>query len=413
MNSYISRLVSRRLLLDRALMVALVASILTVQPLFAIHVHVNIKIHPPPIPSPHVTIKRMEAIADHAEHEADEIVHRTANTVSHEVEHVAQDAGKAEAQEAAHLVNEVKHTASEVENGAKRDAAHLGLDAAHAALIGVEQVRKQATPMAAKLRASVAYTDRLAEDVRNGRFGHATEDLGKAVTCALAAVQVDAQDLRALTADAREAIHDDLDAIKAARAGRWSEVAESMGRCLAQAGNIVAAAGEPEVGETLNGLGHAIKDQAPYAKAMVADIKHGDVKEAAHEAVADYVKPMRSALSLSKSAAESAKNGKFGEATLQASLAVTLASSATSEAPLSEASERAINRAQAALEAVKHGQFGEAGKAVGDAVNSVGEALKAAGDEKNGQELADSGAQIHQYADTVQEVDEDAQQNGP
>jgi hypothetical protein len=297
--------------------------------------------------------------------------------------------------------------AHEVENARNREVhesvAQFKLEERHIAIVAVHELHQNTSQVATEVKVTKEYADRMIVDAREGHIGHAASDLSKVITSALAAASSPAAPLvKNLSDDAMGAIQANLDAIQDIRDGRFGEAAKALGEGLEDAGTIVSAAGQPEIGEAISGGGTEIKNQAGTLEAEAKALKTGGVNAAAHEAVQDYIQPTQAALQLSRSAVDSAKAGKFAEATLQATTAVSLVSG-VERTPQTADTDPAISSAKLALSAVKAGKFGDAGANAGDALVAAGKALSASGDRDSGQQLVALGTQIHQYSTTVKE----------
>ncbi len=299
------------------------------------------------------------------------------------------------------LANGVKGAASDGEHAAK----DIKLIGAHIELIVTDEVKGTVKQEVADVRTCKAYAVMTVADIGSGRFGHATQDISKTVLTGLSVASFtgDAQqDAHDAFSHARDAVHADLEAIEDVRSGHFGDAAEAMGRSLTAAGTLVSDAGEPDIGSAINQAGQNVETETPYAEHMTHDLRQMDISDAARQAVESYIQPEKTALTLSKSAVQSAKDGKFGDATLQATMAVALLTGATTNSAESTATEASILSAKAALDATKEGRFGAAGQSVGDALSSAGQAINAT-DPNTGQELENDGETIHEYAANLSE----------
>jgi hypothetical protein len=281
-----------------------------------------------------------------------------------------------------------------------QEAAHLEVDAAHITLALLQQEKTAAT---SEVRGALADADNAVSDVRDGRFGRAMTDLSEAATNALAVVSEGKESSTEPTqslSNAADMEHAQLEAIEALRQGKFGTSAEAMGRTLSSGGEIVSVV-DPESGAVLLKAGDALEQEAPFAEKLVADVKDGDIYAAAQDVGDQYTNPIRTALANAKTAADDAKNGRFGEATLEATTAVLLA---TSQKMPGQDADKALLSGEAALDSFKvalaageKGDYGNAAESAGDALSAAGEAV-AQTDKADGDELTELGTEVHEYA---------------
>jgi hypothetical protein len=330
-------------------------------------------------------------------------IQTTANTAAHEASTIAErtgDLARSASSGAALAGKDVTKGLVNAAQTAGQDAAHLGLDAAHIALALAQQEGKARTT---ELRAALATAGDAVADLREGRFGHAAQDLSDTVSSALAAASQADESGAQVKEEFSESIdmeHAQLETIQDVRLGQYGRAAEAMGRSCTSAGQLVKPI-DPETGAVLIQAGTSIQEEAPFAEQLTKDVKKGDVYSAVHDTGDQYIDPAKTALQNGKAALDDAQKGKFGEATIEATTAVALVTTGrgenqnTDEAVL--AAEAALDSARSALNAGKQGNYGTAAEHAGDALSSAGKAISAV-DEQDGKELSEDGAEIHEYA---------------
>jgi hypothetical protein len=265
-------------------------------------------------------------------------------------------------------------------------------------LAGANQMEKAGRVVTA-VQVVGGYASQTMDDIGNARLGHAAQDLTELVASELAAASVNrVQQTEAIFSNARSALAANFEAIGCLRQGQWSHATVAMGRGMAAAGGVMTGAGHVEMGMAITQGGQAIEAEAPYAAHLVqilARARAQHVSNASKVVVESHPDPRKTALALSQAAVESAKAGRFQEATLRATTAVALISG-TRNVPNDRITDAAILSAQSALAAMKAGQFAMANSQAADALGATGKAIYRS-DPQAGQELVNNAVTLRGY----------------
>jgi hypothetical protein len=325
------------------------------------------------------------------------IAARDANTIAERT----GDAAHSAATTLATTGTEVVKTVSSGALTAGKDAAHLQLDAIHVALLLAEAEKKDTVD---NYRNAVASARETISDIGSGKIALATQDLGVTVTSTLTAASLNTSDNKQTVksfSDAVDMEHALFESYAAVRSGHYGGATEAMGRAMSSAGTLLTENGDPGDGTLLSQTGQTVSQQAPFAEEIVKDAKDANPKQFAKDTENHYLDPIKTAKLNAQAAVDAARDGRFGEATIDATTAAALVSSNENDDQATKtvlAAEAALDSAKQAISSGKNGSYGEAAKNAGDALSNAGDALTQAGDKDDGQELSDLGNQIHEYA---------------
>jgi hypothetical protein len=293
-----------------------------------------------------------------------------------------------------------------------KSAAHLTLDAAHVVLLFAQIERKATTD---ELRSALTSASNSVQEIGEGHLLTAAQDLSVTVTSSMAALthtnlndEQEKDDFK----DAADMEHALLEAYEQIHEGHYGTAVEAMGRSFNSAGELVAQV-DPDSGAVLLQAGAAVEQQAPYAERTFQDLKHAELELAVRDQADEYIDPLKSAIADAKAAAADAKNGKYGEATMEATTAVILSAGDSKDAADAQkailSAEAALDSAKAAVVQGKDGNYGTSAEDAGDALALAGQAIKPY-DQDSGNELFDLGTQVHESAAHGKEATETGKQ---
>lgn len=341
-----------------------------------------------------------------------------ANAAAHNANVVAEGANDVKRD----VVQGVNTAGSAVASGARavgtaadtvgKGAAHITLDAAHVALL-FAQVEKKAT--VADVHSALTSASNSVQEIGEGHLLTAAQDLSEAVTSAMAATTHTEVDTEQEKDDFREAAdmqHSVLETYQQIYQGHYGTAVEAMGRSFSSAGALVSQV-DPDSGAVLVQAGAAVEQQAPYAETTFQDVKHANLELAIRDQTDEYVDPLKDAVEDAKTAAADAKDGKYGEAAMEATTAVILSQGDSKDAAQAQkailSAEAALDSAKAAATQGKNGNYGTSAEDAGDALAYAGNAIKPYDSDK-GSALIDLGTQIHEAAAHGKEATETEKQ---
>lgn len=357
-------------------------------------------------------------VGDEAIKDASKSTIDAANATAHNAKVIAEGANDLK-RDVAQGVNEAGsgvatgiHAVGNAADAVSKDAVHLTLDAAHVVLLFAQMEKKATTD---EVRSALASASNSVQEIGEGHLLTAAQDLGVTVSSTMAALthtnlndEQEKDDFK----DAVDMEHALLEAYQQIHEGHYGTAVEAMGRSINSAGELVAQV-DPDSGAVLVQAGAAVEQQAPYAERTFQDLKHADVQSAIRDQADEYIDPLKSAVDDAKTAAADAKNGKYGEATMEATTAVLLSEGDSKD--VADA-QKAILSAEAALDSLKAaaaqgkgGNYGTSAEDAGDALASAGNAIKPY-DQDSGNELIDLGTQVHEAAAHGKEATETEKQ---
>ena len=282
---------------------------------------------------------------------------------------------------------------------------HAARDALDRGMRRLEVIKKTTRAEVFKpLEASVAYTHHVVTDIHDHHVGTALHDLERAVASAMSVVDGGALTEEALektvlnAIDAQRAL---VEAVSDVREGKFGEATQAVGRGLQSAGQVVAI-GDPEIGAALTEAGASLQTYGKEASEVLALVKQGQLDKAIVRSVPATAE-VREALAIARLAKASVEQGHWHEATLRLGFVVAGVAAPVDTVALLDL-KKSLDHAGQALDAVKDGKYGSTMIAMGDSLTTLGVAV-ATVDPDAALELGAIGATVRQAAARAKAVE--------